>query len=131
MKLNITSQYAIRLMTYIAKDNKTLHNSKKTSEILSIPYKSLARIITQLVTQNLIVSSRGREGGIKIERPYDKITLSEILKAVNEEILNTSCMLGLGQCNEIDKCCLHDQWEEPKLTMLKMFEKTTLEDMIR
>jgi len=129
MKLNITSQYAIRLMTYLAQKNQVVHSSKEISQILDIPYKSLARIITQLVANNLITSSRGREGGIKIERPSNKIKLIEILEAVKEEILDTSCMLGLGECNAIDKCCLHDQWEYPKLTVLKMFQETTLEDM--
>ena len=131
MKLNITSQYAIRLMTYIAKDNKVLYNSKEISETLNIPYKSLARIITQLVAQNLVTSSRGREGGIQIERPYNKIKLIEILEAVKEEILDASCILGLGYCNSEEKCALHDQWEEPKASMLKMFQETTLEDMIK
>ena len=130
MKLNITSQYAIRVMTYLARNNNTLHSSKEVSEILEIPYKSLARIITQLVSQNLITSSRGREGGIQIERQYNEIKLIEILEAVKEEILDTSCILGLGQCNSIEKCCIHDQWEIPKLTMLKMFQNSTLADMI-
>ena len=130
MKLNITSQYAIRVMTYIAEDDKVLHNSKEISELLSIPYKSLARIITQLVVGNLVTSSRGREGGIRIERDYHEIKLVEILEAVKEEILDTSCILGMGRCDSIEKCALHDQWEEPKVAMLNMFQDTTLADMI-
>jgi len=131
MKLNITSQYAVRVMTYIAEDNKVLHNSKEISELLNIPYKSLARIITQLVAGNLVTSSRGREGGIRIEREYKEIKLVEILEAVKEEILDTSCILGIGRCNSEEKCALHDQWAEPKISMLKMFQDTTLEDMIQ
>ena len=130
MKLNITSQYAIRVMTYIAEDDKVLHNSKEISELLNIPYKSLARIITQLVAGNLVTSSRGREGGIRIERDYHEIKLVEILEAVKEEILDNSCILGMGRCDSIEKCALHDQWEEPKVAMLNMFQNTTLSDML-
>jgi len=131
MKLNTTSQYAIRVMTYIAKAEKELHSSKEISEALSIPYKSLARIITQLVAGNLVSSSRGREGGIRIERDYSEIKLSEILEAVKEEMLDTRCILGLGVCTPDNRCSLHDQWAAPKVSMLRMFQDTTLEEMIK
>ena len=130
MKLNITTQYAVRVMTYIAEDEKDLHSSKEISEELDIPYKSLARIITQLVAGNLVTSLRGRDGGISITRDLKSIKLIEILEAVKEEILDTSCILGMGRCDSITKCALHDQWEEPKIAMLEMFQDTTLEDMI-
>ena len=131
MKLNITSQYAIRMLIYVAQKNQQKHSSKEISELLEIPYKSLARIITQLVSANILNSSRGREGGISIERPLKEIKLIEILEAVKEEILDKACILGLGHCNSIEKCALHDQWTAPKEAMIDMFHNTTLEAMVK
>ena len=130
MKLNITSQYAIRVLTYIAQNQALKYSTKEISHLLEIPYKSLARIVTQLVSAKIVTSSRGREGGIGIERPLNEIRLIEILEAVKEEILDTCCILGTGHCNPNEKCALHDQWTAPKEAMMDMFNNTTLEMMI-
>jgi len=85
MKLNTTSQYAIRIMTYIAqnKDIK-LFKAKNISEILDIPYKYMTKIMAQLSSANIIISIRGRDGGYKLAKDPAMIKLIEVLEAVKE-----------------------------------------------
>jgi len=129
MKLNITSQHAIRIMTFIAEDKKKLHHAKNISEELSIPYKYLTKIMTQLVASKLINSIRGREGGYTIAEDISSIKISDILMSVNESLNSTECILGTGKCDENKQCALHDKWKAPKKAMLDMFQKTTLKDL--
>ena len=53
----------------------------------------------------------------------------DLVKAVDNSLHDTACVLGIGLCNENKKCALHDKWREPKKSMLKMFRNTTLEDV--
>jgi len=129
MKLNTTSQYAIRVVTYLAQNNTILHSSKNISDELSIPYKSLSRIITQLVNSNIVTSSRGRDGGIKLEKNLKDIKVNDILEAVNESLHNEECILGLGECKKHDKCPLHDRWNAPKDKIINIFQNTSVEDL--
>jgi Rrf2 family protein len=129
MKLNTTSQYAIRVVTYLALNNKNLSSSKKISNELQIPYKSLARIITQLVNSNIVTSSRGRDGGIKLEKKLSDIKVNDIMEAVNESLHNEECILGLGACKKHDKCPLHDRWTAPKEEIINIFQNTSVEDL--
>jgi Rrf2 family protein len=131
MKLNTTSQYAIRIMEFITKDIDTLNNAKQISEQLSIPYKYLTKIMTQLTNANLIKSIRGREGGYVISKAPSSIRLIEILEAVKESINSENCLLSNGLCNNTHKCALHDIWKKPKKAIDDMFYNTTLADMIR
>ena len=129
MKLNTTSQYAIRVVTYLAINNDKLSNSKNISEELKIPYKSLTRIITQLVNASIIVSLRGREGGIKLEKELSSIKVYDIMEAVNESLHNEECILGIGACNKHEKCPLHDRWVAPKEEIINIFQNTSVEDL--
>jgi len=129
MKLNITSQYAIRVVTYLASNNNQLSSSKKISEELEIPYKSLSRIITQLVNKSIVVSSRGRDGGIKLQKELKDIKVNDIMEAVNESLHNEECILGIGACNKHEKCPLHDRWTAPKEEILNIFQNTSVEDL--
>jgi len=129
MKLNTTSQYAIRVVTYLAQNNEKLSNSKDISQELEIPYKSLSRIITQLVNANIVKSLRGRDGGIKLERNLSEIKVYDILESVNESLHNEDCILGIGACKQHEKCPLHDRWVAPKEEIINIFQNTSIEDL--
>lgn len=130
MKLNTTSQYAIRIMAHIAKEgDKEFHNAKDISEALDISYKYLTRVMAQLVSAKLLTSTRGREGGYFLSKKPHEIKILDILATVKEAISDRECVLGTGMCTQSNKCSLHDQWMDPKQSMIDMFNKTTLADM--
>jgi Rrf2 family protein len=128
MQLHNTTQYAIRLLSYIATHHdKKLYSAKELSEILNIPYKFLTKIMTTLVKEDLVFSIRGREGGYKLSRPASDITVLDILNIFNECAGDCACILGIGLCDNENKCALHDQWLEPKRLIHEMFINTTLD----
>ncbi len=133
MHLHSTSKYAIRIMSYMANNNnynnKILFNAKDISEILTIPYKFLTKIMSDLVKANLIISIRGREGGYKIARPASNITIIEIINLFNDLTHKEECFLGIGKCDGENRCSMHDKWVEPKILIQKMFEETTLQNL--
>ena len=130
MKLNTTSQYAIRIVTYIVQNGQNnKHTAKDISEKLSIPYKYMTRIMSLLVEGGIISSSRGREGGYSIEKELSQITIEHILEAVKESLHQKECLLKNDLCDERKKCLLHDKWNSPKKAIHDMFQNTSLEDI--
>ncbi len=130
MKLNNTSQYAIRILAYIADHKeKKLLSAAELSTALVIPYKFLTKIMTELVKADFIKSIRGREGGFKLQKSASEIKVDDILNVFNDSIKEEECILGIGFCNGMCKCALHDQWMEPKLLMQKIFQESSLEDI--
>jgi len=130
MQLSNSSQYAIRILAYMAdkKDSKLL-NATQLAKTLYIPYKFLTKIMTELVKSGLVVSIRGRDGGYKFEKEISEIMVSDILTIFNDSIKDEQCVLGIGFCNGLCKCALHDQWIKPRYLLQKMFEESSLEDI--
>lgn len=129
MILSNTSQYAIRILAYMADKKDSQLNATQLAEILYIPYKFLTKIMTELVKVDLVESIRGREGGFKLKKKSSDIMVSDILDLFNDSIKDEQCVLGIGFCNGMCKCALHDQWMEPKLLLQKMFRESSLEDI--
>ena len=130
MTLSNTSQYAINIMVAITEHNESkLLNAKNISEKFEIPYKYLTRIMPQLVNANLIISTRGREGGYNLAKEPSEINIVEIIHAVNESMHSSKCILKAGNCDVENKCALHDSWRKPKKAINFMFKKTTLESI--
>ena len=130
MQLSNSSQYAIRILAYMAdKKDTMLVNATELSETLLIPYKYLTKIMTELVKVDLVESIRGREGGFRLKKKSSEIMVSDILDLFNDSIKDEQCVLGIGFCNGLCKCALHDQWMEPKLLLQKMFRESSLEEI--
>ena len=129
MQLSNTSQYAIRILAYMADKKDSQLNATQLAEILFIPYKFLTKIMTDLVKVDLVESIRGREGGFKLKKKSSDIMVGDILDVFNDSIKDEQCVLGIGFCNGLCKCALHDQWMEPKLLLQKMFRESSLEDI--
>ena len=130
MKLSNSSQYAIRILSYMSTQSDTkLLNATQLAEILDIPYKFLTKIMTEVVKSGLVSSQRGRDGGYRFEKPTSEIILNEILEIFNDCIIDEQCVLGIGFCNGMCKCAMHDQWMEPKILMQKMFRNSSLKDI--
>jgi Rrf2 family protein len=130
MKLSNTSQYAINIMVAITKHNEPkLLNAKSISENLNIPYKYLTKIMPLLVNSNLIISTKGREGGYTLAKEAKSINIVDILEAVNDSIHDSKCILKAGMCDENNQCAMHGVWQTPKKAMKTMFTKNTLEEI--
>ncbi|MFT7003786.1 MAG: Rrf2 family protein [Sulfurimonas sp.] len=130
MQLSNTSQYAIRILAYIA-DQKDSHliNATVLAEALDLPYKFLTKIMAELVKADLVESIRGRDGGYKLRRSSSEIMVDDILSLFRDSVKDEECVLGIGFCNNECKCALHDQWVKPKLLMQKMFKESSLKDI--
>ena len=111
------------------KKDLELINATELAKALDISYKFLTKIMAELVKADLVESIRGRDGGYKLKKDASEIMVNDILNLFNDSIKAEQCVLGIGFCNSLCKCALHDQWMEPKLLMQSMFEDSSLEDI--
>lgn len=81
MKITSKGRYGLKIMIELAKHyNKSIFiKSKEISEKQNIPIKYLEQIINSLKKCGLVESIRGSEGGYKIAKNPENITIYEIL----------------------------------------------------
>lgn len=127
MTLNVTSQYAIKVVGFMSIKPEDLYSVKYLSQTLEIPYKYLSKIMTQLSKNGLINSIQGRFGGFTLSRNTQNLKIKDVLDALEDNSYKL-CILGTGFCNQNKKCQLHDTWKHPKNTIKHDFlEKTFAE----
>jgi len=84
MKITSKGRYGIKIMIDLAKyyNSNTLIKSKEISGRQNIPIKYLEQIINSLRKCGLVKSIRGAEGGYRLAKPPENITLYEILECL-------------------------------------------------
>jgi len=130
MQFSKTAQYAIRVLSYLHKHCEKSHSVNTIYQELDLPYKYLTKLMTELVKQGLVKSSRGRDGGFTLAKNASEILLSDILQAIGEALDSQKCVLGFEKCDSSNPCALHEKWDKPNKLIEQIFTTTSLESLL-
>lgn len=102
---------------------------RDVSAALGIPYHFLAKIAQAMIQQDLLASTRGPHGGVRLARSADRIMLYDIVVALDGPAIFEACVLGLPGCGTQQPCPLHDQWAAARERVRVMFAETSLAEL--
>ena len=84
MKISRSTGYGLLAACYIARNDKDgIVLSQTISKEYNIPLEYLLKILQQLVRANILISKRGPRGGFVMGRPASKVSMLEIIEAVD------------------------------------------------
>lgn len=131
MLLSKSCVYGLRASIYLATKKKDeFVPIKKMSDTLEISHHFLTKILQQLTAQEILLSYKGPNGGVKLKQTPDKVTLMDIVLAIDGPDLLTECALGLPGCGHQNPCPLHDKWADTRDAIRKMLESSSLEHLV-
>ncbi len=131
MYLSKTAQYAIRVISYMALKKQELYSASALVKELKISDRYLKRILTTLSNNDIIKSVKGRYGGFGLHKDLEKISLFDIVKAVNNIEKYFNCVLGFDECSDENPCALHTKWVPLRAKILEFLENTNMSDVIK
>jgi Rrf2 family protein len=89
MKLNRSTGYGLLAVAYIAQNkDQGLILSQDVSKKYNISLEYLLKIMQQLVRARILQSKRGPRGGFTMARPATKITMLDVVEAVEGPMIN-------------------------------------------
>lgn len=128
MILSKTTEYAIRILSFMSLRNEKLFSAKFLQDNLKIPPRYLMRLLTALSKSGFIQSIQGRNGGYVFVKNLDQIYISDIMKSVEGKNPFNECILGFEECLFLKPCAMHHVWADAKETIMHTFETTSLAD---
>lgn len=131
MQVTKTLDYAVRSLTFMGHQPIGKHSMKEISEEQHIPLNYLAKIMRRLVKKGLVRSSVGPDGGYTLRKLPREINLRDVYEAIEGEIRMVDCMDKDSICVLHDTCPQLPVWDRIQISMIKILEDTTLEDMLK
>ncbi len=129
MKLSKTSEYALRILGFMAKEPEKLYSAKYLIDNLHISDKYLRRLLTALSKSGFIKSIQGRDGGYSFDKSTDQILLIDILESVDGSDKYSGCVLGFDQCSDENPCIMHSSWVSVRDKFDEVFRNKSLSDL--
>jgi len=99
------------------------------SERQKISLSYLEQLFGKLRRSKIVESVRGPGGGYYLARPAEKITIAEIIVAVDEPLDATSCG-GKGNCHDERQCITHELWMGLNEKIFDYLASVTLQQLV-
>jgi Rrf2 family transcriptional regulator, iron-sulfur cluster assembly transcription factor len=106
-------EYALQAVLYLAlKPEGTMTSAKELTRQLKVPYHFIGKILQDLTRKKLLVSLKGPTGGFGLGATADRITLFDIVEAIDGAEFTRDCALGFKECSNRHPCSIHDTWKD-------------------
>ena len=108
MQLKITTDYAIRIVYYLACRSEVITASELAYE-LKIPESYIPKITKRLKDANIITACEGIKGGYLLSENPENISLFDIISSTEVTMKINRCLEEDGFCsrNATDYCSVH------------------------
>jgi len=124
-----TTEYAIRVMVFLADNKEKRYSVNSLHQRLNIPYKYLGRLMSKLAVAEFVNVSQGKQGGYQLNLKRSPIYLHEIINLVEGLENYDRCILGFNECSEENPCSMHHVWAHQKDKIRNIIYNTTLDDI--
>lgn len=133
MKLSTKGRYGLKAMLDLA-----VHNSegqvvlKSIAERQAISENYLEQLFAILKKAKLVKSIRGSQGGYILGTSADKISVGDILRALEGSLAPVDCVAEghLVSCSRYDCCVTKGIWEKIRDSINSVVDSTTLESLV-
>ncbi|WP_437228894.1 Rrf2 family transcriptional regulator [Planctomicrobium sp. SH661] len=126
--LSKTAEYALRVMAWLAGDDRQAESADKLAERTQIPRRYLQKVLQDLVSAGLITSRPGPGGGYLLAHAPAAISILDVVNAVDPLQRIRHCPLGLKSHTSL--CPLHAELDRAYAATESAFAGVTLSDVI-
>lgn len=130
IRLSKLADYAVVVMAQMARGRACVHTVSQLAETTGVPAPTVAKLLKTLTQAGLMVSHRGASGGYTLARAADRISVADIIAALEGPIAITSCVDGAeGGCGVESLCLVRGNWDKVNRAIRRALEEVSLADM--
>jgi Rrf2 family protein len=132
LKLSKRGDYVVRSAIALA-NGYGLPAPKKLRQIsveMGVPRTFVSQILGDLVQAGLATSFFGANGGYRLTRAPEEITLLDVVEAGEGPLESDTCVLGDEPCHWESVCPLHETWSSATAAMRAELAATTLATLV-
>ena len=112
MEITRETDYAIRCILFLAERPERTFMVGEIAEKQQVPKPFLAKILQKLARAEIVTSTRGVKGGYRLAEPPEKISILNVIEAVQGPVAFNRCVVDQESCERREYCSVHPVWVE-------------------
>jgi FeS assembly SUF system regulator len=128
----LTDYAVIVLADMVRPDVADARAARDVAARTRIPQPTVSKVLKLLARSRLVTSERGKNGGYRLARDAETISVAEIVDAVEGPIAVTECSSEVRGCCELEgKCPTEHNWVRINEAIRQSLRGISLADMVR
>jgi FeS assembly SUF system regulator len=129
LRISKMTDYAIMVMVELHAARGEVLSAQALAERSHLELPTVSKVLKLLVKVGLVDSYRGANGGYRLERKAEDISVAEIIAAIEGPIAMTECSVQEGLCAQEAICSLRGNWQRISIAVANAMEGVTLAEM--
>lgn len=122
--------YALRAMIYLATQApKSFVAVDRVAREVHLPPAFLRKVMQKLVQAHLVVAMRGAGGGVCLAIDSRRVSVYDIILAIDGNKRFVQCMLHLKGCTVEKPCPFHAEWAVQRTSIQQQLQALSLHDI--
>lgn len=131
MRITTHTDYALRTLMYLAANPGHRATIADISNAYGISENHLTKVVHELGQEGVLRTVRGRQGGIHLARPPEKIRLGDIVRKMETDLDIAPCFSGSGVCAIQPRCRLQRAFKEALNAFMAALDDYTLAELVQ
>ena len=132
MRLTVYTDYALRVLMYLALKEDELATIAEISVSYGISRNHLMKVAHQLGVAGYVETVRGRGGGLRLARRIEAIGLGEVVRFTEPDMAIVSCLKPIdAPCALRPSCVLRQALQKSRDAFMSVLDDYTLSDLVR
>lgn len=129
LKMGKLTDYATVIMTYLAQNPGEVHAASELALVVGISSPTALKVLKTLARSGLLQSQRGTKGGYQLTRPAQRISMADILQAMEGPIGLTECGSTPGSCVRESQFSVKTNWQRISQAVAEALSRVSLAEM--
>lgn len=129
MRLNVQTDYALRLLMHLAVNGEALSTIAEIATRYRISKNHLMKVAHILGKEGVIETVRGRSGGLRLAQKPDQIVIGKVVRVMEADLVLVECFQG-GECLITPACRLKSILGEALKGFLDVLDQYTISDLV-
>lgn len=132
MQLNQSTDIAMRTLIYLGQKDAPA-TIAEVAAAFDISRTHLMKVVMTLVAENILVSERGRNGGIRLAMPAKEIAVGKVVRLIENNLALVVCMkepVNDEVCPLMPECRLRKLFHDAQGAFMDTLDGSSLADLL-
>lgn len=129
VRISKLTDYAMVIMACMAEDPSRLFQARELAHHTTIAHPTVSKLLKKLTKSKLLLSTRGTHGGYHLACHPEKISIKDLIQALEGPIAITECNLGHNYCPTESHCSVRAPWQRINQVITHALQSVKLSDL--
>ncbi|HUS24844.1 MAG TPA: SUF system Fe-S cluster assembly regulator [Candidatus Binatia bacterium] len=128
-KLGKLTDYATVVMTVLAAEPARLQSAQELARRTHVGVPTVSKVLKRMAAAGLVESLRGARGGYRLARAPERISMADVIGAMDGPVALTECASRGGCCGIAPHCVVRGNWRVISAAVRGALEAVSLAQM--